>query len=85
MHVCFQSDPEPYLSKTFKGLWVVNSQFSFILFLFFLFRAIPVAYGNSQARGRIGATAAGLRHSHSNARSELHLQPIPRLMAMPYP
>ena len=33
----------------------------------------------SQARGGIGAVAAGLHHSHSNARSELHLQPIPQL------
>ena len=42
---------------------------------FFLFfsRAIPMAYGGSQARGLIRAVAAGLHHSHSNARSELHL------------
>ena len=38
-----------------------------------LFRVTPVAYGGSQARGRIGVVAAGLRHSHSNARSEPHL------------
>ena len=38
-----------------------------------LFRAVPTAYGDSQARGRIGATAAGLYHSHSNTRSELSL------------
>ena len=30
-------------------------------------------YGGSQARGRIGAVAIGLYHSHSNARSELCL------------
>ena len=35
--------------------------------------AAPEAYGSSQARGRIGATAAGLHHSHSNARFEPHL------------
>ena len=29
--------------------------------------------GSSQARGEIGAAAAGLCHSHSNTRSELHL------------
>ena len=52
----------------------------FILFL--LFRATPVAYGNSQARGQIRAIAAGLHHSHSNAGSELCLQPTPQLMAM---
>ena len=34
-------------------------------FFFLLFRASPVAYGCSQARGRIGAAAAGLQHSHS--------------------
>ena len=39
-------------------------------FLFCLFRAVPVAYGGSQARGRIEAVAAG------TARSELHLRPI---------
>ena len=30
------------------------------------FRAPPAAHGSSQARGRIGALAAGLHHSHSN-------------------
>ena len=44
-----------------------------------------MAYGGSQARGLIGATPATLRHSHSNARSELHLRPIPQLTAMPDP
>ena len=39
---------------------------------FFLFRAAPAAYGSSGARGRIGAVAAGLHHSHSNARSLTH-------------
>ena len=40
---------------------------------FCLFRASPEAYGGSQARGRIGAVATGLCHSHSNIRSELCL------------
>ena len=35
--------------------------------------AAPTAYGGSQARGQIGATAASLHHSHSNARSEPRL------------
>ena len=48
-------------------------------------RAAPPAYGSSQARGQMGAAAASLKHSHSNARSELHLQPTPQLMAMPNP
>ena len=30
------------------------------LFIFCLFRAIPMAYGGSQARGQVGAVAAGL-------------------------
>ena len=34
-----------------------------------LFRATPVVYGGSQARGPIGATAASLHHTHSNTRS----------------
>ena len=55
------------------------------LFFFCLFRATPSAYWGSQARGRIGATAAGLCHSHSNARSKLPLQPTPQLMATPDP
>ena len=38
-----------------------------------LFRAEPVVYGSSQARGQITAAAVGLHHSHSNARSELRL------------
>ena len=37
------------------------------------FRVAPMAYGISQARGQIGATAVGLCHSHSNVGSELCL------------
>ena len=54
-------------------------------FLFWLFRAAPVVYGGSQARGQIGAVAAGLNYSHSNTESELHLRPTPQLTAMPDP
>ena len=42
----------------------------YTFFFFLLFRAAPLAYGGSQTRGLIRATAAGLRHSHSNAASE---------------
>ena len=38
--------------------------------------------GGSWARDQTGATAAGLGHSHSNARSKLRLQPTPQLTAM---
>ena len=44
-----------------------------------------MVYGVSQARGQIGAVAAGLQHSHSNGGSELCLRPTPQLMAMPDP
>ena len=44
------------------------------LFVFCLFRAAPTAYGDSQARDLIGATADSLCHSHSNAGSEPCLQ-----------
>ena len=40
-----------------------------------------MANGGSQARGLIEAVAAGLYHSHSNARSEPGLSPTPQLMA----
>ena len=53
--------------------------------LFAFSRAAPWAYGGSQARGRIRATAAGLHHSHSRVGSEPHLQPTPQFMAMPDP
>jgi len=56
----------------------------FFLSFFFLFAiswAAPSAYGSSQARGPIGAVAAGLRQSHNNTGSEPRLQPIPQLMA----
>ena len=51
--------------------------FFFFFGLFAFCRAAPMAYGSSQARGLIGAVATGLRQSHSNVRSELHLQPSP--------
>ena len=54
-------------------------------FVFCPFRATPVAYGGSQARGLIGAIAAGLCHSHSNTRSEPHLRTTPQLKATPDP
>ena len=39
----------------------------YFIFIFLLFRAAPTAYGSSQARGQIAATAAGLCQSHGNA------------------
>ena len=53
----------------------------------YIFRAPPTTYGSSQARGRIGATAAGLQHSHShsNTRSEPCLRPVTQITATPDP
>ena len=53
----------------------------FFFCLFAVSRAAPTAYAGSQARGRIGAVAAGLHQSHSNAGFEPRLQPTPQLMA----
>ena len=52
--------------------WSENVHF-FFFFLFGLFRAAPAAYGDPHAGGQIGAVAAGLHHSHSNAIAELRL------------
>ena len=51
----------------------------FVVFFLF-FRAALMAYGHSQARGRIGAAAASLYHSHSNTGLEPRLQPTPQFM-----
>ena len=58
---------------SFSGVFWWTEVFHFIL-LFLLFRAALLAYGVSQARDQIGTVAAGIRHSHSNTDSELHLQ-----------
>ena len=59
----------------------------FYLFIYFCLFAIswaaPAAYGGSQARGRIGVVATGLRQSHSNAGSGPRLQPTAPLSATP--
>ena len=62
------------------GQWEWQEPEGKLFFFFFAFAALW-AYGGYQARGLIGATAAGL----CNAASELHLQPIPQLTAMPDP
>ena len=68
---------------------VKGPRFCFLFFLgffvLFCFVCLFRASGGSQARGLIGAVAAGLHHSHSNARSKPHLQPTPKLTATPDP
>ena len=46
---------------------------SFYILILCLFRAASMAHGYSQVRGRVGAVAAGLRHSRGNTRSQPHL------------
>ena len=55
------------------------------IYVCLFFRAAHVAYGDSQARGPVGATAAGLCQSNSNIRSKPHLWPTPQLTATPDP
>ena len=54
----------------------------YIYIYILLFRAVPAAYGSSQARSQMGASPAGLCHSQSNAGLELCLLPTPQLEAM---
>jgi len=75
------------LKKWYNGTYLQNRNrltgfLGFIFLSFCLFRAAPAAYGGFWTRGRIGAVAASLCHSHSNVESELHLQPIPQLIAL---
>ena len=66
-------------------MWIKFLFESNFLNFFFLFMAVSVAYGGSWARGRIRAAAAGPHHYHSNTGSELYLQPMLQLVAMPSP
>ena len=78
----------PFSSETFTNILLLIQIFMLCynsLNYYRLFRAAPTAYGGSQARGRIGAVAAGLCHSHSDAGFELRLQLTPQLMTMPDP
>ena len=53
-------------------IWRDNKEI-FFFFVFCHFRATPVAYGGSQARGLIRAIASAPHHSHSNVGSGPHL------------
>ena len=57
--------------------FLISFLISFSLSLFFcLLRAIPTAFGGSQAGGPNGIVPSGLHHSHSNMGSEPCLRPI---------
>ena len=55
-----------YSTGNYSHYFVVTS-------FFWLLRTKFTAHGSSQARGRIGAIAASLHHSHNKARSKPHL------------
>ena len=79
-----QSHVVPPGSRMLLLLGLPANFYSFFFFFFFFpLTTVPEACGRSQARDPVGATAAGLHHSHSNPRSELHLQPTLQLVAMP--
>ena len=72
-----------YLAASFpliSSLYLSKSR-RLIFFVCLFFRAAPAAYGDSHARGLIGATAASLHHSHSNDRSEPRLLVTPQITA----
>ena len=58
-------------------------QVHLFIYLFSLFRATLVAYGSFQTRGRIGAAAANLHHSHNNTGSEPRLRPTSHPLGNP--
>ena len=79
---------EQSLDNLRETAFKIYNSFCFFVFCFVFYvfsMASPAAYGDSQARGLIRATAAGLHHSHSNVRSEPRLRPIPQLTAPPDP
>lgn len=76
-------DPFEFRGKKKSCVIIIFASFFLIYFCVCLFKAAPVAYGSSRARGWIEAEAAGLYYSHSNSESEVHLCPTPQLVVMP--
>ena len=79
--LAIKDSAQPLLQLVFDP-WPGNFFLSFLVFWLFLWAA-PVAYGSSQARGRIGAVATGLHHSSLG--SEQSLRPTQQLTATPDP
>ena len=80
----FREDHQKILKLMSKSM-IRNIIFFFFWSFFAFSRAAPAAYADSQTRGQIGAVATGLRQSHSNAGSELRLQPTLQLTTTPDP
>ena len=83
--IAFMNKNQIITKQNFKPLFYIGFQstkyLEIYIYVFCLFRAAPVAYGSSQARGLIRSAATGLHHSHSNAGSEPHPRPTPQLTA----
>ena len=58
---------------TLAKTWINKKRFFLGGGSFCLFRTASVAYGGSRDRGQIGAAAASLQHSHSNAGSNPYM------------
>ena len=69
------SQGKGHCTELLRGSYTTSAIF------FFFFRAAPVAYESSQARGQMRAADASLHHSHSEA--EQRLLPIPWFMVIP--
>ena len=57
-------------SDAYPLIWKTIHKVGFFFFFFSSLGKPPMVCGGSQARGQIGAVAAGLHHSHSNAKSK---------------
>ena len=66
---------------TARRNWVKGTWELFVLFLFFFFKAAPMAYGGSWAGVELMLQLQALLHSQNSTRSELHLRPTLQLMA----
>ena len=63
--------PVGFITAELPQEFLQSNSFFFFLFVFCLLRAAPAAYGDSQARGLIRATVAGLHHSHSHSHASV--------------
>ena len=59
------------MTNIYQGILFYSFFLSFFLFVFCIFRAAPVAYGGSQARGRIRAADASLHYTTATATPDL--------------
>ena len=68
-------------------IFILGSAFGdpYLKDIFFFFLGLQMGHVEVPKLGVHSATAAGLCHSHSHARSELHLHPTPQLGVTPDP